>query len=155
MQEHEAKDLVLRFLIDNHFEKFIHCSEIKKSLFDEQDELIVNTIFIQLVNAGESVVKTQLRSNSLSYFDGFFKATSLTKLYLENQGGFTSEHEEYLSRKEKENKREKLEIDLAKSNIEANTLNIENASKNKWFTWINIAIGVLNLVLLAIQILTD
>lgn len=72
-----------------------------------------------------------------------------------NNGGFKSYFQEQLKRIEKEKEREKIETDLAKSNIEANTLNIENARKNKWHTGINIAIGVLNLILLALQLLKD
>lgn len=54
---------------------------------------------------------------------------------------------------------EQLEISLAKSNIEANELNkkialqnSQNESKNRIAMWVNISVGVLNIVLLAIQI---
>ncbi len=56
--------------------------------------------------------------------------------------------------------KEKLEIDLAKSNIEANILNREiakqntkNQKKNNISTWVNIAIGILNFSALLWQII--
>ena len=55
--------------------------------------------------------------------------------------------------------KEQLETDLAKSNIEANKLNAkiaeqnsQNESKNRIAMWVNISVGVVNTVLLAIQI---
>ncbi|MCY1314126.1 hypothetical protein D9M70_647300 [compost metagenome] len=59
-------------------------------------------------------------------------------------------------------KKEKFEFTLAESNIKANKLNkkvarqnLKNERNNLITTWINIAIGVLNLGLLMWQILKD
>ena len=56
--------------------------------------------------------------------------------------------------------KDKLELDLAKSNLEANKLNksiakqnAKNEKQNKISTWINIAIGIINIALLVWQIL--
>ena len=56
--------------------------------------------------------------------------------------------------------RDKLELDLAKSNLEANELNRkiakqnkENERKNRVSTWINVGIGFINILLLIWQIL--
>ena len=56
--------------------------------------------------------------------------------------------------------RDKLETDLAKSNLEANALNRkiakqnkENEKKNRVSTWVNIIIGLLNFLALMWQIL--
>jgi hypothetical protein len=54
---------------------------------------------------------------------------------------------------EKHKNKEQLELDLAKSNIEANELNKKNAKYNKTSTLINIAIGLLNLILLLTQLI--
>lgn len=61
---------------------------------------------------------------------------------------------------EKTKEDESWAIRLAKSNIEANelqkTIALKNESDrkaNKTYTWINIGIGIINLVLLAIQLL--
>ncbi len=81
------------------------------------------------------------------------------KTFKAEKHSFELELEEYkLSKAENDSKikeKEELEIKLAKSNIKANELNIKNARKNTFFTWVNIAFGVLNLVLLAIQILLN
>ena len=75
------------------------------------------------------------------------------------QGGFKKEVQDELKRVEKERKKEELEIDLAISNLEANRLNKSIADKNDKKErkntigmWVNISVGVLNIVLLAIQI---
>lgn len=73
---------------------------------------------------------------------------------------------EFTSFKEIESKeiakelKESLEIDLAKSNLEANKLNrkiakqnTENEKKNQVSTWVNIGIGIINIGLLVWQIL--
>lgn len=56
--------------------------------------------------------------------------------------------------------KENLEIELAKSNIEANKLNAKNAKhndkdrqSNKIAMWINIAIGIINIGLITLQLL--
>lgn len=56
--------------------------------------------------------------------------------------------------------RDKLELDLANSNLEANELNKkiakqnkENEKKNRISTWVNIGIGFINILLLIWQIL--
>jgi hypothetical protein len=61
---------------------------------------------------------------------------------------------------EQKSLRDKLELDLAKSNLEANELNRkiakqnkENEKKNRISTWINIGIGFINILLLIWQIL--
>lgn len=56
--------------------------------------------------------------------------------------------------------KENLEVDLAKSNLEANKLNkqiakqnVKNEKKNRITTWVNIGIGIINIGLLIWQIL--
>lgn len=77
-----------------------------------------------------------------------------------DRGGFDKYFQDELDKIEKENEREKIEIELAKSNLEANELNKSIAAKNetdkkrnKTERIINISLGVLNLVLLVVQIL--
>ena len=82
-----------------------------------------------------------------------------TKEFL-RQGGFRKEVQDELKRIKESSEKEKLEIELAKSNLEANELNKSIAAKNekdkkrnKTERIINISLGVLNLVLLVVQIL--
>lgn len=73
-------------------------------------------------------------------------------------GGFKKAYENLIE----ENKNKRLEIDLAKSNLQANKLNKKIANQNeknekfnKYSTIINISIGVLNAGLLVWQILKN
>ena len=52
----------------------------------------------------------------------------------------------------KEAEKEQLEIDLAKSNIEANRINRKNAKFNRYAIIVNLILGALNVVLLIWQI---
>jgi len=81
-----------------------------------------------------------------------------TKKFKEH-GGFAKIYQDELTRQEKVEQKEKLELDLAKSNLEANELNKsiaakndKNNKKNILGMWVNISIGALNIVLIAIQI---
>ena len=93
--------------------------------------------------------------NGKNWYEKTFKANNYT---------FVTELEKYmLSKAENDTKnweKEKLEIELAKSNLEANELNKSIVAKNeadkkrnKTERIINISLGVLNLVLLVVQIL--
>ena len=71
-----------------------------------------------------------------------------------------SKNEREIFEEKKSSERSKLEIQLAKSNLEANELNKRIAKRNKKneknntvATWINILIGAINIGLLAWQIL--
>ena len=82
-----------------------------------------------------------------------------TKEFIDN-GGFSKLVQDELEKAEKQIEIEKLEIELAKSNLEANELNKSIAAKNeedkkrnRTERIINISLGVLNLVLLIVQIL--
>jgi len=86
-------------------------------------------------------------------------ANQNTRNFKEN-GGFSKIYQDELNRIEKENVREQIELDLAKSNLEANELNKSIAAKNeidkkknRTERIINIYIGVLNLILLVVQVL--
>ena len=78
-------------------------------------------------------------------------------------GGFASVFKELqnkLNLKRKSEQKEQIELELAKSNLEANELNkkiakhnSKNEKNNRIYMWINIFIGVLNAILLAWSIL--
>ena len=81
-------------------------------------------------------------------------------LNFKQTGGFNKVYRDELIRIEKQQERETLENELAKSNLEANELNKSIASKNeidkkknRTERIINISIGVLNLILLVVQVL--
>lgn len=76
-----------------------------------------------------------------------------------NNGGFGGKYQEELKLIKRVEERDKLETELAISNLEANALNKaiadkndKNERKNTIGMWVNIIIGVLNIVLIVIQI---
>lgn len=77
-----------------------------------------------------------------------------------NFSSFKEIEEKELAKTKASELKEKLEIDLANSNIEANILNREiaeqntkNQKRNNISTWVNIAIGILNFSALLWQII--
>ena len=72
--------------------------------------------------------------------DGEFASSNSKTFNFQKQGGFKALYKDL----KKENKRNKLEFELAESNIKANRLNEKNAKKNNIATAINIIIGILN-----------
>ena len=104
-------------------------------------------------------------SESLIFTDQFKRIQLSTRAYeIINIGGwlkYKTDIENEIIETENRNKlKEKLEIDLAKSNLKANELNkrmakqnAKNEKKNRISTWINIGIGVINVCLLIWQIL--
>jgi len=150
----ESDIVALDFIIDKIIEtkrRINYYPLVKEGLIPSLDDKNTALEFKRLLNIIKYVNCAKVIDSDFSDTVDINENTNDFK----NNGGFKTYFQEELKRIEKKEEREKLETALAKSNIEANTLNIENASKNKWFTWINIAIGVLNLILLAIQILTD
>lgn len=95
------------------------------------------------------------------------------RVHLTEFGENVIKHGNWLSVQEKQKKREeeisnsakekeRLELDLAKSNLEANRINAIEAKRNqrdrkhnRITTWINIAIGILNFGILIWQILKN
>lgn len=87
------------------------------------------------------------------------RSNGYTEKFLDN-GGFTKIAELEYEKELKTSERETLEINLAKSNLEANILNKKiaiqnrkNEKQNRVSTWINIGIGIINVGLLIWQIL--
>ena len=97
-------------------------------------------------------------SENLIDTDNFGRIQLLAEAYKIIDFGGWLKHIEYI--KEKQEFKENIEIDLAKSNLKANELNRkiakqnkENEKKNRVSTWVNIIIGLLNFLALIWQII--
>ena len=107
----------------------------------------------------------RLISESLIDTDRFERIYLLSRAYdIINYGGWNKyikdSEEEKKELNNKNNLKEKLEIDLANSNLQANELNRkiakqnkENEKKNRVSTWVNIIIGLLNFLAIVWQII--
>ena len=146
----EILDSIIDFILEH--DTYIHDSSLKKAdkyKDYKPSELRLESERIVSILEFYDCAKIKRRDDG-----NIIEKNAHTKKFREH-GGFENIYQDELNRLEKLKEKETLETDLAKSNIEANVLNIENARKNKWYTWINIIIGVLNLVLLALQLLKD
>ena len=113
-------------------------------------------------NQGIHCINTNLTENEFKRLSDIFENLNCAK-YIEYDNApdvlspnikvHSIDFDETISAQEKNIEKTEIEINLAKSNIEANELNIKNSKSNKLLTIINIIMGVLNLGLLAIQIL--
>ena len=93
LEEHEAMDIILKYLIDNKSDKPIHSRTIWKNLFPGIDEIMVYFLLERIMRSADSIVTTVIRDQNLASFDVFFNATALTEIYLNKQGGFTRQFE--------------------------------------------------------------
>jgi len=104
-------------------------------------------------------------SESLIFLDQFKRIQLSTRAYeIISNGGWlkyiTGIENEIVETNNRNKLKDTLEIDLAKSNLEANELNkkiakqnAKNEKKNRITTWINIGIGIINVGLLIWQII--
>ncbi|HEY5592354.1 MAG TPA: hypothetical protein VIK55_15230 [Paludibacter sp.] len=123
---------------------------------DIEDEKLRELEFTRLINI-ISYNGVGITASS-KYLDDSIQRNENTVKFKE-RGGFAKLFQDELKKLEKENERDKLEIELAKSNLEANALNKaiadkndKNERKNTIGMWVNISVGVLNIILIAVQI---
>jgi hypothetical protein len=136
-------DFNLNLLIEN---KSIKPLELK----DTNDEYLSDELSLTLFK--------KMVSENLIDTDNFGRIQLLAEAYKIIEFGGWLKHIEYIN--EKQEFKEKIEIDLAKSNLKANELNRkiakqnkENEKKNRVSTWVNIIIGLLNFFALIWQII--
>lgn len=95
MQQHEAMDMILKYLIDNKSDTPIHSYTIWKDLFADLsiEEEVVYFMLKKIMSTNDEIVIAKVRSDSLDNFEVFFDATPITKSFLNNQGGFSKQYE--------------------------------------------------------------
>ncbi|MCF6295691.1 MAG: hypothetical protein L3J25_08375 [Flavobacteriaceae bacterium] len=151
----EKLDQILEFISqeenrNNNFD----AHHLQRDLFPKLNEDQVEQLIFKIDDLKQEVSEIlKGEYNTTIYCNG------LTKPFLED-GGFTKIGNDIILKNKRIQERERLEIDLAKSNLKANKLNkkiakrnSENQRMNKKTTWINIIIGLLNVALIAWQIL--
>ena len=153
----KALDFILDKILETEYQLFADC--------------IADTEFVLDLNKNEVEYEFKRLLYIVKYFDcaktnidnqwPYVERNHYTKIFKQN-GGFEKAIQDELAKIEKENEREQIELNLAKSNLEANELNKsiaakndKNETRNTVGMWVNIVIGVLNLVLLALQLLKD
>ena len=82
IQQHEAMDTILRFLIDNKSDTAIHSENIWKKVFPDQKEEVVYFLLKQIMATGDSLVVTHIRSEDIDTFEVFFEANAITERFL-------------------------------------------------------------------------
>jgi len=117
ISEHEAKDEILKYLIENKSDRPIHSETIWKEVYPDQDEEVVYFLLRKIMNTVDDIVITHIRSDEPHNFEVFFEANALTKRFLEQQGGFTqqfkNEQKEIVEQKRLERlQNEKLESEV-------------------------------------------
>lgn len=140
-----------------------------KIIFDTDKKSVMRTEFVELndrkLYESQRLAEIMDEKNLIKLEYSKKYRCDLTEFGLEvsQNGGWL----EYLKNKAKTDKklkeeikkRDELEYELAKSNIEANKLNqkiakqnAKNEKSNKIATWVNVAIGIINIGLLVWQI---
>ncbi|MGB1269847.1 MAG: hypothetical protein ACPG45_08915 [Flavobacteriaceae bacterium] len=93
VSEHEAKDEILKYLIENKSDRPIHSQTIWKEVYPDQDEEVVYFLLRKIMYTADDIVITHIRSEEAHNFEVFFEANAITMRFLEQQGGFTQQFE--------------------------------------------------------------
>ncbi len=154
MTEAEAKDAILEFLLDKEEESTFSAYSIDESNILEDNPLGTIEVLINKIGRADP----EVAHVTIAETGCFIRKNNFTSVFIE-QGGFTRYELDASNQKRKQEEREQLEIDLAKSNLEAIELNKQIAERNrkhqrsnKIATWINVGIGIINLVAIAWQL---
>jgi hypothetical protein len=91
LSEHEAKDEILKYLIENKSDRPIHSQTIWKEVYPDQDEEVVYFLLRKIMYSADDIVITHIRSEDAHNFEVFFESNAITKRFLEQQGGFTQQ----------------------------------------------------------------
>ena len=143
-------------------------------MFEKLDELIelnlrkvnesVNhsTFYLNFIDLDKKGLKQGLKLAQMMENEGLIELNnqrcSLTKFgfRVSESGGWIQFNqllaEENKIEKDKQQKKESLEFELAESNIVANKLNQNNAKTNKFIAWVGIIVGVINLIVFVYQV---
>jgi len=137
--EHEAKDRILKFLVDSIPREDIIADEIHENTFPDQPKVFTYQLLLHIKNANENLILHKGKDWSLTYFTVWFTATELTRQFLEN-GGFTKLHYEKLQDERDAIVRKRLEEEALMDTIKTNR-------STRWNYRINTAISIAALII--------
>ncbi|UXE67222.1 MAG: hypothetical protein KA713_01055 [Chryseotalea sp. WA131a] len=146
--EHEAKDKILKFLVDNR-EKGVPISSYRiwEQVYPDQKQQILYAVLKTLLY--KDIVTSHIRSDEIRNFEVFFEATDLTEMFL-NQGGFTKEFEE-----QQKERNEQVHIDQLNKRVllaEVKIKEFEKSTGRKLIIW-SFVLAVLSFLISVASIL--
>lgn len=157
MNESQIKDEILRYCVNDGIDdNFVIATEIISDVFSQMSNEEMKYYISEILKYPEFIIDCS------DYNETYVLQPQIATVKFLEKGGFSQIEEVETQKMKKALKKEKFEFTLAESNIKANKLNkkvarqnLKNERNNLITTWINIAIGVLNLGLLMWQILKD
>lgn len=141
-------DKVLNLLVQGK-EDHIQDLHIINSVLPNWKDLEVEALLKNMQKANPDAMKYSYGTNG-----SFVEKNGFTAAFKE-QGGFSTFFKNLETEKEAQEKERQLNFDLAESTIEANKLNQINAKANKHVTIINIMLGIINVLILLIQMFSN
>lgn len=147
VSEAKAKDMILEYCLGKS-KSPVEASEISKMVFNEGTSTKEVLIIFRLIDG----FNQEVAYCSLGEWDGYLYIGPLAKKFIDN-GGFVAIERRDKEESDRKKQREDLELDLARSNLEANALNEKNSKFNRKITIINLILGIANISLMAYQLL--
>lgn len=144
VQEYEAMDEILEYLIENKTDRPIHAETIWKDLYPKQDEEVVYFILKKMMNTVDQIFVTHVRSSDYNNFDVLFEANAITKRYLYDQGGFTKRYHD--EEKERAEKAKNSLLNLQKLESEIDIIKFQKGLGKKLTIW-GFIVAVISVVL--------
>lgn len=153
ISEGNALDMILNYCLEQA-EKPITPYVLQKNLFSSLNIDEIKLLLKRIENAADKLADVRFGEHNT-----IILSNGITERFLKN-GGFTGIEKENEIASQKRTKKEEIESQLAISNLRANELNEKiaiandkNEKQNRIATWINVGIGIVNIVLLIWQLL--
>lgn len=140
----ETMDKVLKLLIEGK-EDYIQDLHIINTILPGWEDSAIEALIRNMEKANPDAMKYLFGTNG-----SFVEKNGYTSNFQE-QGGFSALFKSINAEKEAKEKERQLNLNLAESTIQANELNQKNAKANRNATMINILLGLINVLILLIQ----
>jgi hypothetical protein len=143
MNSNEIKDSILKYCIEK--ETHVSANEIFKNLLPNITEEEIEELFTEIRDHNKNIADVRI-----SEYACLIIPDGRTKTFI-NNGGFVKIAELETEKELKLSEKESLEIDLAKSNLEANKLNQEVAERNAKSEKFNKRLSIFNFIFIILN----
>lgn len=139
ISEGEAKDLILKYCIDNN-KGLISSNELRKELFPNDSIDLVNLLLEKIDNTYDRVADVRMNSRTK-----YISSNGITSVFLE-QGGFTKSERDAAELKEKEAEKERIEFEKTTIDLRLKKWQVKTFWPIFIFAFIGFGFGVYNFI---------
>jgi hypothetical protein len=147
MQEHEAQDFILEYLLSKtggDEDKIVSGYDIAQQFRGTAKEVIY-TVLQRMATGNPPVFTAHIRNADIHSFEAFYQPNGFTKAFLD-QGGFTKQFQDDEAMRLKKERSEALDEEIKRDSLRLNKDTFRMNRLNKIFLFINAAMAVFTLL---------